>query len=30
MIDNGFGKTQIKFGDTSKRVTNDGNVHNGH
>jgi hypothetical protein len=30
MMGNGFGKIQIKFEDTPKRVTNDGNVHNGH
>jgi hypothetical protein len=29
MMGSGFGKIQIKFADTPKRVTNDGNVHNG-
>jgi hypothetical protein len=30
MMGSGFGNTQIRFGDMPKRVTNDGNVHNGH
>jgi hypothetical protein len=30
MMGREFGKTQIRFGDTPKRVINDGNVHNDH
>jgi len=30
IMGSGFGKIQIRFGYTPKKVINDGNVHNGH
>ncbi len=30
IMGNEFGKTRIRFGDTPKKVINEGNVHNDH